>query len=781
MNELRVSIDQIQNDVQVWLEEPEQFIQEALALRYLTILEDRTEPVSGRLRAAVLSLLALKRSNRYSLDDPLLKKWLDEALTIEPNHPLANEIHTERLISQLEIDIIPEKLPQIRETDHGASKKKIAQDYFQIANQFFSKASEVHSILHQAKQAAEMNQNNKQIETVNQLEKIITDLHEPMLAIAKATEAYQESATGIFYSASQLKEIRASIKVIEELKEAWQEAIQKENEKMTSTDQDQYPQSLKTLNQMIGLKDVKERVKGLYHFLQYQRRRKEEGFRIQDDLSLNMIITGNPGTGKTMLARLLAKIYYELGVLPREDVLEVDRSQLVGGFVGQTEENTINMIEKSLGGILFIDEAYSLKREGAGSNDYGQAVIDTLVSAMSSSDYAGKFAVILAGYPEEMRQFLWANPGLRSRFPEPNHIHLPDYSIDELLLIGERMALDNDFVFSMDGVRELRKRIETEQVDETFGNARTVKNIVLDAIFKKGSQVDTANSLTIDQLTVLDGKDVKADQRTVEENAESALEQLSRLIGLDEVKREVQALSSLVRVQQLRAEKNMRVIPVQLHSIFTGNPGTGKTTVAKLFSKLLKEMGLLKRGHVVVAGRTDLVAGYMGQTAIKTKKKIREALGGVLFIDEAYSLAAGGEKDFGREAIDTLVEEMTRHNENLVVILAGYPNEMKHLIGQNPGLESRFKKYIHFDDYSKDEILRMVTMYALEYGYQLDNGAINHIEKEIQNITITSNGRYAVNLVELAIREQAQRICQLKEDEIQPDDLMMLMKEDFVF
>lgn len=779
MNELRVSIDQIQNDVQVWLEEPEQFTQEALALRYLTILEDRTEPVSGRLRAAILSLLALKRSNRYSLDDPLLKKWLDEALTIEPNHPLANEIHTERLISQLEIDIIPEKLPQIRETDHGASKKKIAQDYFQIANQFFSKASEVHSILHQAKQAAEMNQNNKQIQKVNQLEKIILGLHEPMLAIAKATEAYQESATGIFYSASQLKEIRASIKVIEELKEAWQEAIQKENEKMTSTDQ--YPQSLKTLNQMIGLKDVKERVRGLYHFLQYQRRRKEEGFRIQDDLSLNMIITGNPGTGKTMLARLLAKIYYELGVLPREDVLEVDRSQLVGGFVGQTEENTINMIEKSLGGILFIDEAYSLKREGAGSNDYGQVVIDTLVSAMSSSDYAGKFAVILAGYPEEMRQFLWANPGLRSRFPEPNHIHLPDYSIDELLLIGERMALDNDFVFSMDGVRELRKRIETEQVDETFGNARTVKNIVLDAIFKKGSQVDTANSLSIDQLTVLDGKDVKAEQRIVEENAESALEQLSRLIGLDEVKWEVQALSSLVRVQQLRAEKNMRVIPVQLHSIFTGNPGTGKTTVAKLFSKLLKEMGLLKRGHVVVAGRTDLVAGYMGQTAIKTKKKIREALGGVLFIDEAYSLAAGGEKDFGREAIDTLVEEMTRHNENLVVILAGYPNEMKRLIGQNPGLESRFKKYIHFDDYSKDEILRMVTMYALEYGYQLDNGAINHIEKEIQNITITSNGRYAVNLVELAIREQAQRICQLKEDEIQPDDLMILTKEDFVF
>ncbi|WP_142247846.1 AAA family ATPase [Alkalihalobacterium alkalinitrilicum] len=252
------------------------------------------------------------------------------------------------------------------------------------------------------------------------------------------------------------------------------------------------------------------------------------------------------------------------------------------------------------------------------------------------------------------------------------------------------------------------------------------------------------------------------------------------MIGLDEVKKEVQALSSLVRVQQLRADKNMRVIPVQLHSIFTGNPGTGKTTVAKLFSELLKEIGLLKRGHVVIASRADLVAGYVGQTAIKTKKKIREALGGVLFIDEAYSLAAGGEKDFGREAIDTLVEEMTKHNENLVVILAGYPDEMKRLIDQNPGLESRFKKYIQFNDYSKEEIFDMVMMYATEYGYQLNNQAISYVQEELQNIRITSNGRFAVNLVERAIQMQAQRICQLNEDAIETSLLMTLQKEDFV-
>ncbi len=136
-------------------------------------------------------------------------------------------------------------------------------------------------------------------------------------------------------------------------------------------------------------------------------------------------------------------------------------------------------------------------------------------------------------------------------------------------------------------------------------------------------------------------------------------------------------------------------VPIQLHSVFSGNPGTGKTTVAKIFAKILKDCGLLKRGHLVIASRGDLVAGYVGQTAIKTKNKIREALGGVLFIDEAYALFRG-EKDFGKEAIDTLVDEMTKHNENLVVILAGYKEEMERFIKSNPGLESRFKKILPF-------------------------------------------------------------------------------------
>src|SRR6476646_5107925 len=168
------------------------------------------------------------------------------------------------------------------------------------------------------------------------------------------------------------------------------------------------------------------RVNDYYQFFNYQKLRSEKGFQTKDEVSLNMILTGNPGTGKTTIARLFSGMYYEVGVLPRKEVIEVDRSQLVGAYVGQTEENVRNAVEKAVGGVLFIDEAYNLKREGQTGNDYGQVAIDTLVSLMTSKEYGGKFAVILAGYPEEMRLFIDSNPGLRSRFPMSNLLTLPD-------------------------------------------------------------------------------------------------------------------------------------------------------------------------------------------------------------------------------------------------------------------------------------------------------------------------------------------------------------------
>jgi SpoVK/Ycf46/Vps4 family AAA+-type ATPase len=442
-------------------------------------------------------------------------------------------------------------------------------------------------------------------------------------------------------------------------------------------------------------------------------------------------------------------------------VIETDRSQLVGAFVGQTEENVRAVVEKAIGGVLFIDEAYSLKREGQSGNDYGQTAVDTLVSLMTGKEYGGKFAVILAGYPDEMRIFLDANPGLRSRFPQSNLIHLHNYSNEELLSIADKIASENDYILTEEAKIEINHRLEQERVDDTFGNARSVRNIVLDAIFKKGSEHPISNE-DILTYTLLDKKDFGVEK---DEHRESPFEKLERLIGLTELKGELETLVSFVKMQQFRKEKKLPTVPIQVHSVFTGNPGTGKTTVAKIYAELLKECGMLKRGHLIVASRADFVAGYVGQTAGKTKKKIREALGGVLFIDEAYSLLSQTAGDFGKEVVDTLVDEMTKHNENLVVVLAGYPKEMDQLLESNPGLRSRFKKFFLFPDYSAEELLAIIETYVESFQYQISEEARTLLKETIENHTFKGNGRFATNLADEMIQAQAMRLMGAAQEE----------------
>jgi SpoVK/Ycf46/Vps4 family AAA+-type ATPase len=211
-------------------------------------------------------------------------------------------------------------------------------------------------------------------------------------------------------------------------------------------------------------------------------------------------------------------------------------------------------------------------------------------------------------------------------------------------------------------------------------------------------------------------------------------------------------------MQTLRKEHNYPSVPIQLHSVFTGNPGTGKTTVAKIYAELLKECGMLKRGHLVVVGRADLIAGYVGQSALKTKKKIQEALGGVLFIDEAYSLFRENNQDYGKEVVDTIVDEMTKHGENLVIILAGYPNEMEQLLESNPGLKSRFKKFFHFEDYSAEELIAIMKLFAKSYAYELDKDAVQLLQHELSIKKPKGNGRFAENLIHEAIQQQSLRL-----------------------
>lgn len=243
----------------------------------------------------------------------------------------------------------------------------------------------------------------------------------------------------------------------------------------------------------------------------------------------------------------------------------------------------------------------------------------------------------------------------------------------------------------------------------------------------------------------------------------SADDQLNALIGLTSVKEEIKALASFVKVQKMREKKGMKTSPVSYHCVFTGSPGTGKTTVARIVSEIYKELGILKKGHLVETDRSGLVAEYVGQTAVKTNKIIDSALDGVLFIDEAYSLVDGGNSDYGKEAISTLLKRMEDDRERLVVILAGYTEDMKRFIDSNPGLQSRFNRYIEFPDYSVDELYQIFNLIANKYEYHLTKEASGILYSTLQNAVANKNksfgnGRYVRNLFERAIEQQAKRL-----------------------
>ena len=503
---------------------------------------------------------------------------------------------------------------------------------------------------------------------------------------------------------------------------------------------------LKDLDNFIGMDEVKSAVREIAYSVQNSIERAERGLGEQEKMSMHVILTGNPGTGKTTIARKLGEILAAIGYLDSGHVVEVDRAKMVSPYQGETPKVVDKLCDKAIGGILFVDEAYTLApQNAAGERDnQGAQALEKLMKRME--DDRGKFVVIAAGYRTEMENLFRINPGFKSRFTY--FLDIKDYSPEQLYQIMLVFAKEKKYIFSPEA-EELAKKQITELYNSRgndFANGRTMRTL-FDQICKRQAQRlqgEDISTMSNEELMTIKPADIPYEApQTVD--VSDCLAKLDGLVGLAAVKKE---------------------------------------TVARIMADIFKTLGIVSRGQLVEADRSKLVAGYSGQTAIKTNQLVDQALGGVLFIDEAYTLKSNDGDTFGAEAIDTLLKRLEDDRGKFICIVAGYTDQMHDFIDSNPGLKSRFTQTVHFDDYTPDELTQIFLNLANKKNFTVDEVMRGAIHRQFEQLYLRrdknfGNAREARRIFDEAVERQSQRLVKLMNDpNFQESDMFCLTQDD---
>lgn len=539
--------------------------------------------------------------------------------------------------------------------------------------------------------------------------------------------------------------------------------------------------------EFVGMQSVKDAMRTIGKKMATNRLRMEHGVGDAKTLGIHIKLTGNPGTGKTTVARTLGEMLKAVHVLPTDNVIEVDRSKLVSQYVGETAKLVNQTIDRAMGGILFVDEAYTLSQDSGSGSDFGKEAIETLMKRME--DDRGKFVCILAGYRNEMDNFMRVNPGIKSRIT--HHIHIEDYTRDELLQIFKNMVKKEKMVLTPEA-EELSRRAVDEIVSaksKDFGNAREMRKLLDTTLDNQANRIDRLDgNVTKEQLITIEAEDIPvAKHKDIDE--EECLKALDKLVGLDGVKQEVRNLVNYLKLEKMRAEAlGKKFAGMRDHYLFLGNPGTGKTTVARIMADVFLSLGITTKSGIVEVDRSKLVAKYVGHTAEQTNNVIDSAMGSILFIDEAYTLNQGPQDNFGNEAIDTLLKRMEDDRGKFVCIAAGYSYEMGEFLAANSGLQSRFNKTIVFEDYDAASLAEIFRRKAAGENFTMspeaESAMVNRFVELYENRTQNFGNAREVNNVFQKVKErQSQRIIDMmmKGGRPSPADLLSFTPEDFAF